>query len=672
MRDLITYLTQRPEGLGFVLPGGLEKALEELFSKPAELLPKPYRVFFPDETLPPILGFPVRSSAALAELASRLDRWIAEELACQMNRQPDRERAQQALAAYSSTMLRLCENALLSNTLVDYHGILWLAHSQELSKQFSSVPRRLGAIDTQLARSNGDAIKYRMFGRWASEIRDMLGRLGMRFSAQGDGEQERAATFVRLLLDNILILTEEFIGPDLREIRSFITGYLHRDSQSVRDAVERIRVHSSQLAASDPTFRGVLSLFGVEASAGIPVALVLDRRFQRFVFSQPSGQALLARDEREQLATLSRRLAEFSILYQLRRGVVWMNIQPDGQITSADRRGIVYSRSTRPIDFGRPGVVDPMVWRFGLMYDLASFSEILGALARSGPKEEIASYRQMAQFQRGIEAIAERHRLQFEKFLGDGAFYTTRLALRLVRAAVEIQRLYAEMKASGFAFDRGLRIALNFGYYRLLPMKTAASPTDRVMEFYGPGIVELSRLTTGKASREIEELQNFLIVHGYDPDHVQKFFAPLAQGADTVDHRMHARDFYAYVNANGHLVNEGIVASSALLQELSNELAQEHAPLSRIQALWGSYIGFQSGIPVAPVIGVRLIGNVSLKGLGKVEVAEIAPFAGGDLPGEPVEAGVSFLHALRADYAETTTGSGADIEEIDVPFEEIP
>ena len=98
---------------------------------------------------------------------------------------------------------------------------------------------------------------------------------------------------------------------------------------------------------------------------------------------------------------------------------------------------------------------------------------------RGGGKEEMRSYRQMLLFQRKLDNIAERHLLQFEKFLGDGAFYTTRRALRLIRAAIEIQRFYSEMKRKGFAFNKGLRVALNYGYYRLLPMKASNDLTPR-------------------------------------------------------------------------------------------------------------------------------------------------------------------------------------------------
>jgi hypothetical protein len=289
-----------------------------------------------------------------------------------------------------------------------------------------------------------------------------------------------------------------------------------------------------------------------------------------------------------------------------------------------------------------------MVHRFGLIYDISSFTETLGNIRRGGRREEVASYRQMLVFQRKLETIAERYLLQFEKFLGDGAFYTTRRALRLLRAAVEIQRFYADMRRRGFAFNKGLRIALNFGYYRLLPMKAGNEPNERITEFYGPGIVELSRLTTGKANKEIEELSSFLIAHGYDQSKVHNFFSPLARGVDVIDHAQHAREFYAYVNANGHLVNEGIVASMALLQELSSELAGESQQLHRLRAPFGSYVGFAPAIDGVEYVGVRLIGMVSLKGLDQIEIGEIVPFRPGEVEeATPLEATESLVVVLR-------------------------
>jgi hypothetical protein len=384
---------------------------------------------------------------------------------------------------------------------------------------------------------------------------------------------------------------------------------------------------TTDLISRDRGVRAVLTLFGANPESGITPALLFDQRFGAYLFDLPSIENAFSREEREQIQTMARRVREFTVLNQLRRGITWMSVEPDGVVVSADRRqAIAYSRSTRPMDFGRTGVVDPMVHRFGMIYDISAFSETLGRIRRGGEKEEIRAYRQMLVFQRRLDTIAQRHQLQFEKFLGDGAFYTTRRALRLVRAAVEIQRYYADMRKKGFAFNQGLRIALNYGYYRLLPMKSSGQH-ERITEFYGPGIVELSRLTTGKASKDIEELSTFLIAHGYDPLKVQQFFAPLARGVELVDSTQQSREFYAYLDGNGNLINEGIVASMPLLQELSSDLGHETQPIVKIRTPQGTYLGFSPAIAGLDYVGVRLLGSVSLKGLDTIEVGEIVPFA---------------------------------------------
>jgi hypothetical protein len=645
---LETYLGSRPETATFLLGSELGRTLEEIFPRAETLLPKPYKIFPADETQSPTLGFPVADAPVLRELEAKLDRWLADEVTWQAGRQQAaKEKAQLACNAYMTQLMRLAENALMSNLLSDYHAVFWLAHSFDLARQFSSIPRRVSSFDTQIGRTQGDAFKYRIFAKWASDTREAMTQLATKASPILDGEEQRGLQFFRLLTDDVLILTEEFIGPDLRELRSFVNGYLRRDFQAFRDSIERMREIALDLLHRDRTFRAALPLFSV-TDQGIPMALLLDTRFQNFLFEQNAIQSAVTREDREQFQLIARRLREFAVLNQLRRGIAMMTVTVDKQIVSADKRATAYSRSTRPMDFGRPGVVDPMVHRFGLIYDISNFTETLGNIRRGGRKEEISSYRQMLLFQRKLDSIAGRHLLQFEKFLGDGAFYTTRRALRLIRAAVEIQRCYADVRRNGFAFNKGVRIALNFGYYRLLPMK--GSGTERITEFYGPGIVELSRLTTGKASREIDEFASFLLTHGYDPTKVQAFFAPLAHGVDVIDHTQHAREFYAYVNNSRHLVNEGIVASFPLLQELSNELATEGQQLFRLRAPWATYIGFAPSLTGLEYIGVRLIGMVSLKGLDEVDVGEIAPFAPGEVEATPLDGNDPLVLAIRQEF----------------------
>jgi hypothetical protein len=189
-------------------------------------------------------------------------------------------------------------------------------------------------------------------------------------------------------------------------------------------------------------------------------------------------------------------------------------------------------------------------------------------------------------------------------------------------------------------------------------MKTS-DHDEQITEFYGPGIVELSRLTTGKANKEIEELAAFLVAHGYDEHKVQQFFAPLARGVDVIDHTQSAREHYAYIDGNGHLVNEGIVASMALVQELSNELGVEAQPLFRVRSSFGSYIAFAPSIPGVELLGVRLLGMVALKGLDKIDVAELVPFAQGEAEDvTPLDPHESLVMLLRQEMNRRREASG--------------
>jgi hypothetical protein len=663
---LIEYLSGRPDAAMFLLAVDYARTIEDLFPRSESILPQPYKIFPADETQQSTLGFPLAETAAIKELDAKLDRWLTEEVIWQVQRKPEsKEKAQLALNAYIGPLIRVAENAMMSNLLNDYHAVFWLAHSFDVARQFGSIPRRINVMDTQAARTQGDALKYRIFARWSTETRDQMTQLANKAAPILDGEEQRALQFFRLLQDDVLILTEEFIGPDLRELRSFVTGYLRRDFQQFRDGFEKLRNVATDLMQKDRTFRAAMPLFGVNPDQGITTALILDGPFQNFLFEQPNVQNAMNREDREQFALIARRLREFAILNQLRRGIVWMSTTADGKVLSADKRnGAVYSRSTRPMDFGKQGVVDPLIHRFGLIYDISNFTETLGNVRRGGRKEEVSSYRQMLLFQRKLESIAQRHRLIFEKFLGDGAFYTTRRAMQLLRAAIEIQRFYAEMRRKGFAFNKGLRIAINFGYYRLLPLKGGASG-ERITEFYGPGIVELSRLTTGKANKEIEEFASFLIAHGYDQSKVQNFFSPLAKGVDVIDHTQHAREYYAYVNVNGHLVNEGIVASMPLLLELSSELNAEAQQLYRMKTPWGAYIGFDPAVNGVEYIGIRLLGTVSLKGLEDIEVGEVVPFGPGEVEAMPLASSEAFERLLRREYHQQH-GEAAPVEDDNV------
>ncbi|MEO8034072.1 MAG: hypothetical protein ABI837_06530, partial [Acidobacteriota bacterium] len=75
----------------------------------------------------------------------------------------------------------------------------------------------------------------------------------------------------------------------------------------------------------------------------------------------------------------------------------------------------------------------------------------------------------------------------------------------------------------------------------------------------------------------------------------------------------------------------------------------EAQQLFRLTTTWGSYLGFAPAVPGLEYIGIRMLGMVALKGLDDVEVAEIVPFAPGEVEAEPID-GNDLVTALRQDF----------------------
>jgi hypothetical protein len=246
----------------------------------------------------------------------------------------------------------------------------------------------------------------------------------------------------------------------------------------------------------------------------------------------------------------------------------------------------------------------------------------------------------MFRFQRRVNRLAITRRVKLEKYLGDGAFYSSREALNLLVCAIHLQRYYEQVLREGFAFDRGMRIALNFGSYRLIPMGSGGSQEGERYEFFGHGMVELSRLVTGKATQEIDEVKTMLIAQGYPEPTVHRFFAPLATtNLDVVDKSEESRRFYAYINRNGTLHNNGLVATGAYVARLDKEIGL--GSLSRGADGDRSYVVFHvdDGTERLPC-GLRRLGVARLKGLEQLAVYEIVDAAKLD---------PAALHALRGE-----------------------
>jgi hypothetical protein len=323
------------------------------------------------------------------------------------------------------------------------------------------------------------------------------------------------------------------------------------------------------------------------------------------------------------------KLKEFELFHSFRKSLV--PVEPENgtlvaRETPGSRAGsasVRLSYATRPLDFLEPWVVDPRVERFGMIYDISDFSQILSLLHRSGTESQDDAFRKMFRFQRRINRLALTHHVKLEKYLGDGAFFSCREASKLLVCSILIQRLYEEALQEGFPFNRGMRVALNYGSYRLIPMGSGRPGDSERYEFFGPGLVELSRLTTGKGTQEIEEVKTTLINQGFSPLQVHDFFAPLAgRNVDVVDKKEESRRFYAYLNQNGTLHNNGMVATASFIQRLEKEVGTRK--LLRASDGERIYLLVDTEDAGAKVtVGVRKLGLAHLKGLEKLPVYEL-------------------------------------------------
>jgi hypothetical protein len=641
--------------------------VRRLFPDAQRALPLPRAIFLEDESATPVHGFPILLSEGMKSLRKALGDYILAEEGIQI---AGLKRAPQDLKAYGAAweryrvlLARAAENATISSYGRHYPAIFWLYHSLDVARLLKETPKRVLRADTEIGRRHGDSIKYRIFDRYLDRVLSTTYDLVQKVA--GATEEVEEELFPRLftrMRDNVLIFTEDFIGRDLAELSSYFNGSLQIDGRDLRRRLDNLtKWHADQLARDPELQSAVAHLLRVDPNP--------DRRADdlRDLLIRPGYTAYLATrrsyDPAHLLSpvlvqvweSLLLKLKEFELLHGLRRTAVPIEMSGPGEAVPVTRelpgaRGpaqvaVRLSTATRPMDFLEPWVVEPRVERFGMIYDISDFSQTLSVLHRAGTASQDDAFRTMFRFQRRINRLALSHRAKMEKYLGDGAFFSSREGLNLLICSVHIQRFYVQALEEGLPFDRGMRVALNYGSYRLIPMGGKPEEGERY-EFFGPGLVELSRLTTGKATQEIDEVKTMLLNQGYPEAAVHKFFSPLtAKNVDLVDKKEEARRFYAYLNQNGSLHNNGMVATHPYMTRLEKELGNR--PLHRGVAGERSYVvvDIQDGGEELPV-GIRKLGMAHLKGLESFAVYEIVD--GATLPsasfvplyGEPLVAAI--------------------------------
>jgi hypothetical protein len=653
------FLRPDPEEIRRLMPD-LQKSLP---------LPKP--VYLEDESATPLQGFPVLLSDGMESLRATLRQYVeAEEgvqLAALRRAAYDRKGHGAAWDRYVALLSRAVESATLSSYGRQFPAVFWLQHSLDIARLLKETPKRILRQDTEIGRRHGDEVKYRVFDRLLERVLSTTYDLVQKVA--GDTDEAEEELFPRLLTrmrDNVLLFTEDHISPDLSELSSYFNGSLRIDGRDLRRRLDELaRWHAEQIETDRELRVVVVHLLGANPKsdgrdllnrAGYTSYLATLRSYNPARLLPP---ALVAVWE-----SLLLKLKEFELVHALRRRLVPIQ-RRDGQLFTPSRDlnatrissgEVRLSPATRPMDFVEPWVVDPRVERFGMIYDISDFSQTLSVLHRAGNQSQNDAFRLMFRFQRWINRLALSHRITMEKYLGDGAFYSSREATNLLLCSLHIQRYYVRMLAEGFPFDRGMRIALNHGPYRLIPMGSGRPGEPERYEFFGPGLVELSRLTTGKGTKEIDEVKTMLIAQGYPEAAVHRFFAPLAQkNVDVVDRAEESRRFYAYINRNGTLHNNGMVATGAYIARLDHELGPGR--LCRGRDGERSYVVLTlEDASEKLAVGVRKLGLAHLKGLEKLPVYEIvdgaslAPESFAEIRGERL------VTAVEREFADAALG----------------
>lgn len=662
-RGRFVFLRPTPEEIRRVIPAA------------EDVLPPPQPIFLEDEDAQPVVGYPILRSDGLGELTESMAQALDAEEGAQVavfNRSAFDSRAYaQAWERYTGTLSQVLEHSLVASVGYDYAAVFWLHHSLEIARRLQETPRRVRRRDATLGRDHGDEVKYRILAKWSDRVDDVVGTLTERLSPELDSApEELAPALLARMRSNVLLLTEDYVSPDLSELQSYFHGHLQIDGRDFRRRMRELEALTAELVQNDPLVRSAAGeLVGDPLEE--PKTLVYRQGFVPFLARHPryDPDRLLSPEQVTRWTRLLDQLKEFEILHALRKMIVPL-VREKGALVSRDRSinttwvggppVLEVSNATRPIDFTAPWIVDPVVHRYGLVYDITDFSATITMLGRREVSAVENAFRMSAQLQRRIDRMASSLRVRLEKYLGDGAFYSGRHPRRLLALAIRLQRLYPRFVDDGFPFDAGMRIALNFGEYRLLPLDSPGSEEPQY-EFFGHGLVELSRLSTGKKTQEIDDFKNYLIAQGYPEAAVYKFFAPMTRrSAELVSKIDERRRFFAYINSTGTLINEGIVATEPFIERLG---AFDSMAYGRMQ---------QRGFIVVPLetddgtlqVGLRKLGVASFKGLDPMPVYEIVDFAAPDdapreIPTQPLLGSLErlFTKTMAANRARAESGA---------------
>jgi hypothetical protein len=576
---------------------------------------------------------------------------------------------QNAWKTYRALLEAVSENLFSSNYGRSFPQIFWLDHSRDLVGVLRGTPNRIRRLDLEIGKRRGEQLRYTVLFKYLQRVITLCYDIAARIARDtGQTEEELFPPILTLMQDNVLILTEDHIGRDLEELVGYFRGYLKIDGRSLLYRLALLRSWHQEKLADDPLLHQMAQVFRASPTASSADALLHRPGYVDILAAHPQYDSarLFTPPEVRLWSALVEKLKEFELLSSTRRLIIDVTASERGFVCraqAAKRLGLPAQeaelfRETRPLDFYAPWIIDPEVSRVGLIYDITEFSAIVSIVRLADRASQNDSYRQIFSFQHRINQIARTLRLRIEKYLGDGAFYSGRNPLRMIIAAMRMQRAYQQAVAAGFPFDRGMRLALNFGTYRLLPLGGRSSPDDERYEVYGHGLVELSRLVSGKKGLDFEEIKSVLIARGYGEAQVGDFFAPVTKNAPGIRPEREKGAFFAELSRDGALVNEGMVATERFLEELQR--SRHLGPLFRAQQGDHIYvvIAQPAGLGQRELIGVRRLGLARLKGLDKLAVYEVVDAAGWTLTREQQIHRTPLTQAVNEAYTSALAESG--------------
>jgi hypothetical protein len=480
---MIEALLRGTQGFFFLHP--TQSEIQRAMADAGVRLPAPQPIFLEGEKATALSGYLMVETPELLRFETALGQALdatTERLVRQ--RRGDAapaDAADLAWRAYLGMLEQATENVTASDYGRRYPAVFWLYQSEVAARWLSRCPARALALDPDLGEAAAAEIKYAVFEEFVRGADRTLRIIARRIAAEGEPREDLFPPLFTSMRDNVLIMSEVAIDKDLESLEAYFQGFLREDGRDFRRRWRRLRLWHAGVLEQDRGLRHLARLLAELLRGQSPDILLATPGYVSYLASTASGydpELLLSPRQVEIWEVLLVRLRTFELLHNLRRLLLRLR-RVEGRLVcpaaEAERLGapaheIYLSPTLRPLDFMSPWVVDPGVNRSGLLYDLVHFTRRVSQLRDAPPDRQESAFRAFYHLQRQLDRIAQEHRLYHEKYLGDGSFYTGRDCVRLLVAAVRMQRAYRDALRRGFPFDDGIRVALNHGHYRLLPL----------------------------------------------------------------------------------------------------------------------------------------------------------------------------------------------------------